>query len=706
MRLAVCVFALILAGGAAQSQALPGCEAPADVRQVIREKLNPKDLDLLKFGERMAREHAVLEELIAKHPRELAPHRQLIDLVRANEPDRWPELRAQYREQARKSPDDPLALYLGGYVLVGFDTPESIRLFESARAKAPEFAWPSIELARVYGSGKLVDKKKSGEYLEAFFSLCPHSTDRAPQWYLSTANNSALQARVAAELRSYLAKQSDPEVLKSYQTVWGLEFRTRPPSEHPELRKRVAEDLTRLESLNSKPDSEWLMFLRNGYKQSGDAGAAVTGVEDRLLKEFPSSAEASRVAYERWAKAHKEPEDQKDATAWSVWEREYRSALKGWIRQFTGDSYTKRFAWFNAVYEDSSLSEKEGIAAVDQYLRSFEEYLAPASSQYVNAAEFLIEHKWQPKRALELLHKAQPLLAKEQARERETDNLSEEDAAGRDRSQLRDQQEFTGQFLLAARLAGKPAEVQGLRADVETAPPKERKRESDYWLNRARLAVLDGRRPDALAYYQFALQTRISPPAPWRGRLTDAILDEAHAVWKEAGGTEAAWDLWVHPPGAKPQEMTEGRWEKPTLKIPSFELADLSGKTWKLVALEGKSVLVNLWATWCGPCKAELPHLQKLYEQVKERADLQILTFNMDENLGLVEPFMKEKGYTFPVLPAFGMVNGMFSSGWGIPQNWILDPKGVWRWTQIGFGGVADWEADMVRRLEGVKKPE
>ncbi len=238
------------------------------------------------------------------------------------------------------------------------------------------------------------------------------------------------------------------------------------------------------------------------------------------------------------------------------------------------------------------------------------------------------------------------------------------------------------------------------------APPKEKKRESAYWLNRARLAVLDGRKADALAYYQFALQTRLSPPAPWHGRLQDNILDEARALWKDTGGTNVAWNLWIKPPGAKPQELTEGRWEKPTQTIPGFELADLSGKTWKLATLEGKSVLINLWATWCGPCNAELPHLQKLYDQVKERSDLQILTFNMDEDLGLVEPFMKEKGYTFPVLPALSMVHGMFSSGWGIPQNWIIDPKGVWRWTQIGFGGVPDWEEDMVRRLEGVKKSD
>jgi len=704
MRPAVCALALVLLRSVALGQPLPGCQAAPDVRQILREKLNPKELDQLTFADRMAREHAVLEDLIAKHPRELEPHQRLMELVQNNERDRWPELRAHYRQMAQQNADDPLSLYLGGLALEGYDTPESIRLLESAHAKAAGFGWPSLELAKLYGSGKRIDKSKSASYLESFYSACPYSTERIAQWYLRVSGTPALQAHVASELRAHLAGETDPEELKLYQTLWGTEFRTRPPNQHAELRKQVAADLKRLESLNPKPDSAWLGFLKNGYKQSGET-AAVAAIDDRILKDFPSSKEASDVAYDRWIKAHKEPEDQNDSAAWAAWDKEYRAALKGWIHQFTGSTWLQRSAWFYEISEDPAIPEKEGIASMEQYLKSSEDYNAPSYSTYLGAAEFLIDHKWQPKRALDLLHRAQPLMDKAQAREKE-DNLSQEDEDSLDRSRIFAQQELAGQFLLAARLAGKPAEVQPLRAIVEGPAPTVKKRESDYWLNRARLAVLDGRKADALAYYQQALQTRVSPPAPWHGRLQDNLTDEARALWKDTGGTEVAWELWIKPPAAKAQELTEGRWEKPTKTIPGFELADLSGKTWKLGTLEGKSVLINLWATWCGPCKTELPHLQKLYESVKDRSDLQIITFNMDEDLGLVEPFMKEKGYTFPVLPALSMVNGLFPDGWGIPQNWILDPKGVWRWTQIGFGGLPDWEEDMVRRLEGVKKGE
>jgi thiol-disulfide isomerase/thioredoxin len=149
--------------------------------------------------------------------------------------------------------------------------------------------------------------------------------------------------------------------------------------------------------------------------------------------------------------------------------------------------------------------------------------------------------------------------------------------------------------------------------------------------------------------------------------------------------------------------LAEGRWEKPTKIMPAFELADLTGKTWRVKTLEGKSVLINVWATWCGPCQAELPHLEKLYEKVKDRTDIQIMTLNIDQDLGLVAPFVKDKGFTFPVLPAYSFVMSLLDSV-GIPQNWILDPKGVWRLTQLGYDASdAQWADTMIGKLQSVR---
>jgi hypothetical protein len=65
---------------------------------------------------------------------------------------------------------------------------------------------------------------------------------------------------------------------------------------------------------------------------------------------------------------------------------------------------------------------------------------------------------------------------------------------------------------------------------------------------------------------------------------------------------------------------------------------------------------------------------------------------------------MKEQGFTFPALAAFTLVRGMFD-GWAVPQNWLVDPKGNWIATQIGFDSSdTDWVNSMLKRLDAAKQ--
>ena len=696
---------LLLAGACSGQQVLPGCEPRPEVRQVLKEKLNFTVRQTLKFADLVALQREILEDLVARYPRESEPYTGLIQFVRWDDPDQFPALQSRLRQQAAAHPEDPLALYAAGVALFETDTPESIRLLDAAKAKGHGFAWPNFELAQIYSAGKRADKKKAAEYVAAFFSACPDSDDRVAHRLLGKFGDPALQARVAVALRSRLEKETDIDHLGRFEVLWGLEFRIHAPQEHPALRQQVVADVKRLEKLDPQSNVLWMESLRRAYKESEASQEVTAAFDDRILKEYPNSQFTPQILYERWDKAHKKPEDALDP-AWAAYNQAYKEAVKGWIRDYPGAPYFSRGdAWFSAIREDDTISEKEGIEALDRYLKAQMDYNSPASWYYLNAAGFLIQHKWQPKRALELLHQAQPLLAKEQARDAASDNLSAEQQEDTETEWVYDRQDLAGKMLRAARLAGQPEEAQALRISIEGPPPKAKDRLSDYWLNRARLAVLENRKADGLTYYQLALHTRVTLPSPSRGRLEDNLTDEARALWKEIGGTETAWAIWSKPPAAGPELLAQGRWEKPKLQLPVFELADLSGKTWKLAKLEGKSVLINLWATWCGPCNAELPHLQKLYDQMKDSPDFQILTFNVDEDLGAVEPFLKEKGYTFPVLAAYSFARGILDVN-GIPQNWVVDPMGVWRWTQIGFLEGQNWADDMVKRLESVKKRE
>ena len=78
----------------------------------------------------------------------------------------------------------------------------------------------------------------------------------------------------------------------------------------------------------------------------------------------------------------------------------------------------------------------------------------------------------------------------------------------------------------------------------------------------------------------------------------------------------------------------------------------------------------------------------------KERKDIQVVTFNLDENPGLVQPSLEEHEYKFPVLLAHSFLSAMLDRI-GIPQNWIVDPKGKWVSTDLGFGSENNWEGPL-----------
>jgi thiol-disulfide isomerase/thioredoxin len=687
------------------NRSLPGCAAPPEVQKALHDKLQGPAFDKLSFMEQETLRRETLNALAERYPRDMTVQRRLINISRREEealhPGSWEKAQANYREQAREYANDPMALDLAAYALTGTDTPESIQWLQSAKQAAPQFAWADLDLAEIYSRGKFADKAKFEENLNAYWTACPASTDGSAQWML--VKDMALQAKVAAALRAQLERTKDPDELKDYSFLWSLEFRTRPPQEHAAVRQQVALDVKRLENTERHPDAEWMNFIINGYKQSGASEETIRGLQDRLIARYPQSGEAEEIVQKRWSDAHKEPSDQKDTAAWTAYRKAHWEAIQEWIRDYPDDVTLARFYPISLEFDDDSLQQQDGIAIVDAYLAAGEREDQPGWvwTKY-EAMEFLLGHKWEPDRALALVQQVQMLRAKEDAESAKRDDLTDDDRKDAEKQDREIARSDRGRLIYAAMLAKRPEAVTPLKAIIEGNPPDDKKDLSSYWLDRARFAVLANRNADALTYYQQALETRLKAPSWSEGKLTDELMDESRALWTGMGGTETAFAVWSKPPSAVAADASEARWEKPTKTLPDFQLTDLSGKTWTLASVKGKVVLINLWATWCGPCNAELPHLEKLYEQMKGRSDVQVLTFNIDEDVGLVEPFMKEKGYTFPVLPAFSYTVNLLN-GYAIPQNWVVDPKGSWQWTQIGYGEDDGWSQDMIAKLEAAK---
>lgn len=111
------------------------------------------------------------------------------------------------------------------------------------------------------------------------------------------------------------------------------------------------------------------------------------------------------------------------------------------------------------------------------------------------------------------------------------------------------------------------------------------------------------------------------------------------------------------------------------LKAKDFKLKDLSGKELSLSDLRGKKVFLNFWATWCPPCKAEMPEIEKLYQETKN-SDLVIVAVEIGEPLSTVKPFIDQNKYNFKVLlDSDQSVAAQYGIS-AIPTSFFIDKEG------------------------------
>lgn len=128
-----------------------------------------------------------------------------------------------------------------------------------------------------------------------------------------------------------------------------------------------------------------------------------------------------------------------------------------------------------------------------------------------------------------------------------------------------------------------------------------------------------------------------------------------------------------------------------------FELADLQGNTVPFESLRGKVVFMNVWATWCPPCIAEMPGIQKLYNSV-DTSKIAFVMLSVDEGgQEKVKKFIDRKGYTFPVYTPLSVIPAAFQSS-AIPTTFILSPEGTLVARQEG---MANYNTDKMRDFLG-----
>lgn len=161
---------------------------------------------------------------------------------------------------------------------------------------------------------------------------------------------------------------------------------------------------------------------------------------------------------------------------------------------------------------------------------------------------------------------------------------------------------------------------------------------------------------------------------------------------------------WIFVSADKSGSSTNGLIPAPRAGFlaPDFTLETLDGGTVTLSELRGLAVVVNLWATWCPPCRAEMPALQKVYEEYKERG-LVILAVNstVQDDLQVIPAFIKKYGLTFPVLLDKNNEAGRLYQLRSLPSTFFIRRDGIIHEVVVG-GPMA--EALLRTRIEDLLK--
>ena len=129
-------------------------------------------------------------------------------------------------------------------------------------------------------------------------------------------------------------------------------------------------------------------------------------------------------------------------------------------------------------------------------------------------------------------------------------------------------------------------------------------------------------------------------------------------------------------------------------QAPAFELKDLDDKPWSLESLRGKVVLINFWATWCPPCKEEMPSLSELFIRNRDSDDFQMLTILYQDAPDNARKYFAENGFEMPVLiDPRGKVSKRYGLA-GVPETYVIDKNGV---VKKHFIGPIDFTSDDAR---------
>jgi thiol-disulfide isomerase/thioredoxin len=176
------------------------------------------------------------------------------------------------------------------------------------------------------------------------------------------------------------------------------------------------------------------------------------------------------------------------------------------------------------------------------------------------------------------------------------------------------------------------------------------------------------------------------------------MRDQLKTIYLAQKKTEAQWETYIADLEKESKEKRRAELAKLMINeaAPPFTLKSIDGSEVSLASLKGKIVIVDFWATWCGPCIASFPGMKKAVEKYKADADVKFVFIDTWENgekdkvKKSVADFIEKNAYPFHVLMDYdNKIVEQFKVE-GIPTKFVIDANSNVRFKSVGFGGNAD----------------
>jgi len=629
-----------------------------------------------------------------------------------------PALAEEYQKLASAHPD---SVVLQAAWAAAASAEDQKALWHGIVERAPEFPWAQLGLItaelRTHGEGER-DEALIRTALDRFQALCPAQVE----WVLSYSHllDAPYWQPKVAGLRAQLAASPPRSQVRAFPRLWELEFRIAPMERHDEVRQRIRGDLAQLAALDLIGSDAWWSARRQGLELAGD-DAGLERLSEEMLAARPCGSEAVRARLERWNEAHPEPGPDAGREERTGWARQTYEATQEWLAGCP-DIMQYWLVRLGTLEHLPDLPASRVAADLERILAEWEtskSLFGMWETPSIRVARVAVDRHVLLDRVSALVDaelasrdEQRGHMARHPNEEQRREMLFSDDVQ---RARI-DVVRARGQIALGtpgaarATLDAVATTLDGARqtaGEVNRGEQTLHAAEAGLAQARSELAVAEGRTLDA------ALLMR---RAALLGGTRPELAERAATLWREAGGTDEGWAALTSAEVTAAAEMVgtaiaaPSSWSAGTTVLKPFELRELAGRTWTPADLAGKVVFANVWATWCGPCREELPLLGKLAERLAGRDDVRVVTFNVDRNIGTVAPFVAREKLALPVLLAERYVSGLYDGSLTIPRNWILDRDGTVRWEQVGFDPSqgerwVDEAARLIDELAGAAPP-